>query len=610
MARSTIYPSSEWISFLRNYGPIPRNDNMYDETIQIASKRKNIQPPTFETAYLSEILENFQSENPKSVILTGTAGDGKTYQCREIWETLGGSSEEWDRNEKVYTLICASYELVIIKDLSGLTPEQQNEYLPQTASAIIGENRKKVYLIAANDGQLVEAWSRIKDNKDVRKVGQVIENLLVEDRREEEGYNIKLYNLSRQSAAVIFPRILDAVLKHSGWACDRCTYQLDCPIWQNKSRLEGTETNRTTRERLTNLLELSELNEMHLPVRQLLLLVANALLGHPEAKEKLLSCREIPTICEKKKAPLASLYRNIFGENLGDRKRESTEVFKVLRSFSIGTETSNQIDNILIFGADDPDLRSHYTKLVSSDSYYGASLSYQIQQSTYLEGHGTGNREDDFLKALQTQRQRLFFMLPNNYPIDLKLWNLTVFQYAGEYLNDVCKVLKQGKKLPKFIITRLVRGLNRIFTGLLVNNEDDLILATSGSYSQAKISRVYEKSISVAKDRGESVSVELNVNRVIPFLVVRLSQDIEPVSFNLTVTRYEYLSRVAEGALPSSFSQECYEDVLAFKTQVLKHLAIRKKAENVEDVEESMSLRLLKVNNDGIASPRTFEVNV
>jgi hypothetical protein len=114
----------------------------------------------------------------------------------------------------------------------------------------------------------------------------------------------------------------------------------------------------------------------------------------------------------------------------------------------------------------------------------------------------------------------------------------------------------------------------------------------------------------VAKDRGESVSVELNVNRVIPFLVVRLSQDIEPVCFNLTVTRYEYLSRVAEGALPSSFSQECYEDVLAFKTQVLKHLAIRKKAENVEDVDESMSLRLLKVNNDGIASPRTFEVNV
>jgi hypothetical protein len=33
--------------------------------------------------------------------------------------------------------------------------------------------------------------------------------------------------------------------------------------------------------------------------------------------------------------------------------------------------------------------------------------------------------------------------------------------------------------------------------------------------------------------------------------------------------RFEFLVRVAQGALPSSFSKECNEDVLAFKTQVL-----------------------------------------
>ena len=28
---------SKWINFLRKYGPVPRNDNMYDETIQRAA---------------------------------------------------------------------------------------------------------------------------------------------------------------------------------------------------------------------------------------------------------------------------------------------------------------------------------------------------------------------------------------------------------------------------------------------------------------------------------------------------------------------------------------------------------------------------------------------
>jgi len=612
MAQSLSYPSSEWVSFLRNYGPIPRNDNMYDETIQRASKRKKIQPPTFETTYCSELIENFQSVAPKSIILTGTAGDGKTYYCRQVWEALGGSPEVWQKEakNKWHVLTLQDKKLVVVKDLSELTTEEKQTLLPHVAMAIAGKSSDKVFLIAANDGQLVEAWADTEKSADIENVRQVIENLLVEDRREQEGFNVKLYNLSRQSSAIIFPLILDAVLNHSGWACDSCNYQPACPIWENKSRLEGTATDRTARERLTNLLELSELNEMHLPVRQLLLLVSNALLGHPDAKDKLLSCKEIPAILDKGKEPLASLYRNIFGENLGDRKRESTEVFKVLRSFGIGIETSNQIDNILIFGADDPEIQPHYDYLVNSDKYYGANLRYQAQQRSYLEGGGEDNRKGDFLKALQTQRQRLFFTLPNKYTTDLKLWNLTAFQYAGEYLNDVCKALQHEKKLPKIIVIRLVRGLNRIFTGLLVNNENELILATSGSYSQAKISRVYEKFISVAKDRGESVSVELSTNRGKPILVVRFSQDIQPASFYLTVTRYEYLSRVAEGALPSSFSQECYEDVLAFKTQVLKQLRLRRQTEDTEEVEESMSIRLLKVNNDGIASPRTFEVNI
>lgn len=609
ISQSSLCSILDWISFLRQYGPIPRNDNMYDEVIQRTLRRKKLQPIAFETEYLNELLDNFRSASPKSVILTGTAGDGKTYYCRQIWEEFGGSIENWQQDNKIHRLLLGDRQLVVIKDLSELTLDEKRSLLPDIAFAITGEDISTVYLIAANDGQLVETWAEAAHlTQELEPVRQAIEDLLVGDLRELDGFQVKLYNLSRQSAAVLFPRILDAIVTHPGWGdCNQCAYQSQgCPIWQNKQRLEGTAANRTTRERLTDLLKLCELNQMHISVRQLLLLVANTLLGHPEAKDRLLSCRQVPGILAAEKTSLASLYRNIFGENLTDRRRESTEVFKVLRGFGIGTETSNQIDNILIFGADDPELQPLYTDLVLTDSFYGADSKYQAQQRSYLEGDAAKGRED-FLSVLQAQRQRLFFTIPDDRTTDMKLWDLTVFQYAGEYLNDLYRVLQENKKVPKPIVSRLVRGLNRIFMGLLVSNHDKLILATSGSHSQARISRVYEESISVAQKRGESVSVEMDKSRKKPSLVVYLASDMEPIRLNLTLTRYEYLSRVAEGALPSSFSQECYEDVLAFKTQVFKQLAIRQSLEGKPD-EEAMSIQLLEVNSAGIASEHSLEV--
>ena len=36
-----------FLKFLRHYGPVPRNDNMYDEAIQRFTRKKGIAPITF-----------------------------------------------------------------------------------------------------------------------------------------------------------------------------------------------------------------------------------------------------------------------------------------------------------------------------------------------------------------------------------------------------------------------------------------------------------------------------------------------------------------------------------------------------------------------------------
>jgi len=367
----------------------------------------------------------------------------------------------------------------------------------------------------------------------------------------------------------------------------------------------GHQDDQVTKHRLAELLRLCDLNGMHLSVRQMLILMSNALLGHPEAKDKLMSCKQVPAIVDAGTAALANVYRNLLGENLGERKRETIEVFATLSRFGIGIETNNRIDNMLIFGEDDPAFQASYAQLVKVDQTYGADSTFSSAQRAYLENTAS-EQGREFLQLLRTQRQRLFFTIPPDQSLELKLWDLTVFQSAGEYLEIFARLLKK-EKTARTTLSKLVRGLNRIFTGVLLNNADDLILATSGSCSQAKVSLLFEESISVPLKRGESVNVTLDEERLLPLMTVSLAAGIQPVSLVLNLTRFEYLCRVAEGALPSSFSQECYEDILAFKTNILRCLTKRRQSEG-EALEGQLVFRFLELNAEGIARERSLEI--
>lgn len=257
-------------------------------------------------------------------------------------------------------------------------------------------------------------------------------------------------------------------------------------------------------------------------------------------------------------------YRNVFGENLSPRRAEKTELFRKLNSFGIGSETSNRVDDLLVYGADDPDLRATFETLVLSDPVYGGTAAYIRAQRDYLEGSET-SAKDAFLPMLRSQRQRLFFTLPENHAAQIELWDLTVFRYGGTYL-DLIRRLNSKEQLPRGVMPLIMRGLNRVFTGMLVQNQDELVLATSGSHSQSETSPLLDEMISVPRQGGEEVAL-IPGGKDGAALRVRVArgEDPKPVVLNLTPTRFEFLGRVAEGALPSSFSLECHEDLLMFK---------------------------------------------
>lgn len=610
----------QWIRFLRHYGPSARNDNMYDERIRDSAQRSGLEPLLFEHPIESELLSLFadSAPTPTSVILTGTAGDGKTHLCRRVWEQLGGSEEQWKSNDVYFninkTIAGKERTIHIVRDLTGLSEIGESgsfgtktELLEFFSHSIFESESNSVFLIAANDGQLVDTWARLNKTKDsVDVAGRLLEDLLFNNRSSRVGSKLKLFNLSRVSSAKLFDLSLDAFTKHDGWKqcydeadADNELFGKDCPIRRNFELLKSE----LVRARLRSLLELCDHNEVHLSIRRILLLLANAVLGFDgkEAQgkpinDRLLRAVDIPRVIASNQVSKASIYNNIFGGNLSDFRRDSLDIFEYLGRFRIGYETTNRFDNLLIYGNSDVVLCDYFDQLLTEDKFYGADESYLASQRQYIEGSDEEDEQtEQFLLMLVSQRRGLFFKIPDAMSEELKPWDLTVFSHASDYIERILKRLRSDQKVEKTVLAKLTKGLNRVFIGMLVSSDRELLLATGLSGSSAKVSYILEDRVSVSRRMTECIDV-LKDETEFPILRISLTENIR-VDLRLTLTRFQFLSRVAEGVLPGSFSKECHEDILAFKARILAASKLRREELGIE--EDEMTFRLLDLDDLG-----------
>lgn len=611
---------------------------MYDETIQRSARRQGIKPIEFEHPTQSEIVNCFgrATTDPISVILTGTAGDGKTHLCRKVWKELGGNDEDWASDSPYLTLharfpkdrkawppteepsLYRSVKIHFIRDLSGWAPQQGAEWDPRKeqllntcCQSLFDHEIDEIFLIAANDGQLIESWRKLRETEYVKRALLIFEELLVEDRKEQPGVRLKFFNLSRLSSAALFDKVISAFLLHPGWKelaesahGENDIFGPKCPIRRNYELLQSE----LVCYRLRALFELCDYNGLHVPIRQILLLLTNAVLGHKDAKDHLMVPADVPKVIAAGTVSKASLFNNIFGGNLSEIRRQTITIFDYLERFQIGYETSNRIDNLLIFGESDESLGSYFREFLASDHFYGADQRFYAAKHEYIEGSTESeDRTNEFLDMLVSQRRGLYFKIPKDKEEELGLWELTVFKFSGEYLDHVLAVVKHGGEVKRPIVSRLVKGLNRIFTGMLINSERHLYLATGGNYSQAKVSRLLLEQISVDPSKGEKIVIRFDKSNERVVLSVFFAPDIS-VDFNLTLVRYEFLSRVAlEGALPASFSKECYEDLLAFKSQLIAAYLKRQASEQILPG-SAIALRLLALTEQGMPDPKFVEI--
>ncbi len=100
------------------------------------------------------LRETFLQSRPPSVILTGNAGDGKTYLCRQVIAMLNGGSDVTWNHEPVVTISYKTLQLHVVKDLSELSDEQGQRLLGDLAESLQQPDQPDRYLMAANEGRL------------------------------------------------------------------------------------------------------------------------------------------------------------------------------------------------------------------------------------------------------------------------------------------------------------------------------------------------------------------------------------------------------------------------------------------------------------------------
>lgn len=600
-----VPPASAWVRFLRSYGPTSNNLTMFDEYVSRALVRAKVEPISLSAPLLEDMVRHIESKTPGSILIAGTAGDGKTYHCRALWERIGGDPKEWSSKGNVKELSLADGRLaVFIKDLSEFNGEESDLPLQRLERSVLEGDDSEVVILAANHGQILD---RLRDLGRRRNRIHPLRTPL-QERFLQAGAapdRLAVFDLSRSTNRKTLDEVARAIAVHPGWDnCKRCALQADgkvCPIDENRRRLLGELDGGQLSHRLGDLLEIARLNGLHLPMRDLLALCSNMVLGYADAKlakENLMTCTDVAKIQESGDLSKASVYANTFGANLPKRRAYGRPIFKAMSSFGVGDESTNTADGLLVYGKDDSRLQADFTRLVESDPIYGATTAFRAAQDAYLEGYEGTRLEGgsaEFLAMLEGQRRRLFFTLPDGesgYPH----WSMTAFRFAGDYL-EIIEALKAKRPVNEAVRGRIAKGLNRVLTGLLLENVDRIFVASSGGFTQSRVSVLCDHETPSRRQGGVGMAIRLAEETGLPRLDVSLAAGPgNSVAFDLTPIRHEFISRVAEGALPASFSNECLEDLLAFKAKLLRKAEIIRKAGMVGDddevVEETSALTL------------------
>jgi hypothetical protein len=558
-----------FVDYLTRYTTAsPDHEAAFDEFIAQAEPpaggplRLNTRVETF----LRACFEANQGSNPPSVILTGNAGDGKTYLCRQIVAAFTGRPvEDWELFAEA-PIERDGVRLHVVKDLSEMGEARGTEVLNGLAATLSNQHASECYLIAANEGRLRYLLGQ---EKRLNLLYQQVDRQL-KDGPEVDSRQLIVINLTEVTTSSFVLETLRWMTDPAHWDnCHACPIAERCPLHLNAIRLRDAHV----AGRVRMLYQLLEHLDIHVTVRDMLIHLAYTLAGNKR-------CDELQRL-EARHEDLShfAYYENIWGRADENAFRRKASVVQYLDRLHIGDHSLFEIDDFIVSGGQTPNQREEHKRLFEPTIDLN-ERSFAQDREAYLSGGAdrtAAEEERDLMRWLPHCRRKLFF----EWHAEQHVNRLIPFLYLDVYQS----LLRDERGVHERVLRDLVLGLNRAFSRLYLTESEHLFVTTQYLHSGEQPRPLVRLRFPLTDMWLEAESLEtpaFNRERRALRLVfappaqlrgARLSERAEPMLWSFGLLQFEYLLRLAHGGTYNVLAEECELDVRSLKDRLLSAFA-------------------------------------
>lgn len=530
---------------------------------------------SIDTNINKKIIEEL-STSPRSIIITGNAGDGKTRICRNVYDQLVEEEFKGWPESGIAEISYKNYKIRIIKDLSELKNEVIVEELKKLQDSLENNESKVYFLIAANEGKLTHTLVKYPELNKLKSV--VIPQFISNNKELEMTKEIKVYNLLYASSSIYAEKIVEGWNEEQNWnICNDCSSKNICIINSNHLAL----SDKTTKNRMMRMYKSLDMNGKHMTMRELLIHLAYTQTGGMACKDihEASNSESIQGLAKK------SYYENFFGNNLRPEVFEEIGGIQEFKSLDPGYISDSLIDDFLLNG----DLSSNEQIKNTHQTLFGKDI--DVENGAYYEDvkmyrsniHGDNvNGVELMNKWFPRLRRKYYFESQDNKKVE------KLIPYRHRY--DFISILHRGR-IEHSIKVKLVDGLNTFFAKRMVYSPSHQLYVSSDSLLVHQI---------IGLDQ-----VEFHIqgkNEAIDQTGTKLTLSVQGVELAINLVTFEYLMRLSNGGMLNVLREHVEILLNSFRNRLI---SLKKQDENIlqilkfDRIQGAFVLETIEINENG-----------
>ena len=532
-----------------------KHESAFDEYVA-AAPPPPAGPLRLDTTVERFVMERFREPHPPSIILTGNAGDGKTYLSRRIiTEFTGQEFSGWGTTlDKLIPRNDTT--LHVVKDLSEVSEVRGSSYLGKLARTFDAATPNDIFLIAANEGRL----RRLLLEPEYAKLREEVDQQL------EHGPNpdgkLVVINLNRIATSLLLPQVLAWMTNEHNWPDLNETTFAANPIHYNVRQLRQPHI----QKKIQLLYRVLERLGHHVTIRDMLIHLAFVVTAG-QAEEDLLN---LPP--EKRRE--YAYYNNFIGKTADAIFRERSTVLRLLTPLQLGHFSCYGLDDFIINGHEEGHpYHGHYGDLFQERIDLGHKLFAQ-ERNAYLHSNTSSSTAGErFLATLPSLRRKTFFEWQGDEA--QKLTHQLLFL---ERFDEYEELLRDSLHYPR-VKRQLILGLNRAFSGLYLEIDNELLMTSQYTNKMAVTVPIVMATLPAAHIELELTPTNSKVVdrhphslELIIYPPPRLRRPIDPIHWPIDLLTYEYLMRRAVGGTADVLASECELEIRMLKDRLTRDI--------------------------------------